>query len=227
MRKGHISLIGGIFLLAVVSQAHAALQITVGDLALVPGETASLNVMIHSDTGTDLLDMFGLEFRITTGGSTRLEFVNPPTDPQLTDANYILFGDSLAALFPPAGSISSVLAVNDTYIGGDATVSALGVLVPTTDTLLATLEVTAATANPPAPGDTFTISLEPDLNTFFYDPMFTPINFSSTSGTVSVIPEASSLVVWSLLAICGIITVSRRPRRRRGSACGNDLFRWV
>ncbi len=172
-----------------------------------------MDVLIRRDTGTDLLDTFGLEFRITSSGGGRFEFVNPPTDPQLTDPEYVLAGDSLFALFPPAGAVITSSELNDTYIGGDATISMIGVSVPTTGELLARLEVSAATSNPPEFGESFTVNIEPTLNTFFYDPNFyldpesTPIDFSSTSGTVRMaIPEPSSLIIWALmgLSVAGI-----------------------
>lgn len=219
MRGWHLPLVAGlagILLLALTSQGHAAIQITVGDLELYPGENGFVDVMIRSDTGTDLLDMFGLEFRITTGGSTRLEFVGPPSDPQLTDPGYVLFADSLAELAPPAGNVSTVSQLNDTYIGGDGTLFGTGVAVPTTDTLLASLEVTAATGNAPQVGDTFTVSLEPGLCTFFWDPFWMDIDFSSTSGSVSVIPEPGRVVAAFFLAIAlGMIIQSTRRFWRR------------
>ncbi|HUT88818.1 MAG TPA: hypothetical protein VMY37_04940 [Thermoguttaceae bacterium] len=85
MRRWYFALLIGACLLAGTPNADAALQITVGDLELLPGQTGFVDVMIRSDTGADLLDIFGVEFRITTGGATRLEFVDPPPDPQLTD----------------------------------------------------------------------------------------------------------------------------------------------
>jgi hypothetical protein len=173
--------------------------------------------MISSDAGTDLLDIFSLEFRITTSSGRRLEFVSPPSDPQLLDPAYLLSGDSTAAQFPPAGKISTLTA-NDTYNGGDGTVSGLGVLVPSTPALLASLQVTAATSDAPLVGDQFTVSLELGPFTSFYGPgdyeHSLPIDYGSSNGTVSMaIPEPSTLIVWTGLGVAGLVMGSRRRKR--------------
>jgi hypothetical protein len=223
MTRWYFPPLAGACLLAGTTSADAALQITVGDLELLPGQTGFVDVMIRSDTGADLLNIFGLEFQITTSGSTRLEFVWVPsphvpgerdaTDPHLNTPPYLLNLDSLAEWFPPAGRISTTTTTNDTYIGGDGTIGMSGVPVLMADTLLTTLEVTAATAAPPVIGDTFTISLVPDFSTFFWDPDFLPIGFSSTSGTVTIVPEPSTFSIF--LALGAVGTIASIIRRRR------------
>ena len=71
---------------------------------------------------------------------------------------------------------------NDTFIGSDGTDDGRNVSV-TADKLLAQLTVSAETV---AAGDTFTVSLLPSFNTFFFDDAFTSISFTSTPGTVQI-----------------------------------------
>ena len=200
-------------LVVMISQAaQASLVVTVGDATLLTGSTGTVDVMIASDTPSgDLLSFLGFEFRITTGGPTRLDFVDPQSDFQLTDPNYLFAGDSLAAAFPPVGLVSTTIVPNDTIIGGDATFSGNEINVGATPLLLARLEFTASIALPPIPGDTFTIDLESSVLTFFQDNTFTDLSFSSTSGTVTiVIPEPSS----AMLAIVALTAIAPTAIRR-------------
>jgi len=190
-----------------VSSASAALIITVGDLKIDPGKTGSVDVTIRSTTGTDLLDIFGAVLQINGPGLT---FVNPPGDTQLADLNYIFNGDSLGL----GGVILSNANPDDTYFGGDGTVSMAGVLVPTTDSLLLRLDVMASAST--KPGDTFTISLQTgDPDTFFVDPNFAPIDFSTTAGTVTITPEPTSIFVLGM-TMSGLAVVWRKRQRKAG-----------
>ena len=109
---------------AIASSAQATLIVKVNDAIITAGSTGFVDVTIESDSLVfgDLLQQFGIEFRITTGGATRLEFFNPQPDPQLTDPTYVFFGDSTDVNFPlPFGAVSTTVVPNDTFIGGDAT----------------------------------------------------------------------------------------------------------
>ena len=60
------------------------------------GSTGYVDVMISSNaTGGDLLNAFNLDFRLSSQGQTRLEFMSTQSDPQLTDSNYVFYGNSL------------------------------------------------------------------------------------------------------------------------------------
>ncbi|HUT94315.1 MAG TPA: hypothetical protein VMY37_32950 [Thermoguttaceae bacterium] len=220
-----LPLAAALCLAALAPTADAALHVDVGDLALVPGETGYLDVTISSDSG-DLLDIFGVEFRISTSGTTRLEFVDPPPDPQLADPAYIFFGDSLAEFFPPAGAVSTTSTANDTYIGGDGTILMLGHAVPSSPgAILAQLQVTSATGAPPLVGDTFAISVESTFSpisangstTFFLDPVFSELTYESDPGTVTMVPEPGMAVVFAVLGALGAVGLAV-GRYRRGSA---------
>jgi lysophospholipase L1-like esterase len=183
--------------------AQAAIVVNIGSLDLLPGKSGNVEVTIASDNGTDRLDIFGAAFLMTTSGTTRLQFTQPSPDSQLTDARYIFDGDSAGAMAPPVGT--AVAPPYDTYIGGDGTRSGSGVLVPLTnppfDKLLVTLQVTVDPANPPRAGDRFTIDLLGSApNTFFCDPSFADIPFTSTSGVVNIVPEPGGLAMLLCLA---------------------------
>ncbi len=204
---------------AIASTADAGLVVSIGNLDLLPGQTGQVQVLIRSDAD-DTLDVFNLEFLITTGGTSRLEFVtlSPPnaTDPHLGMNAYLLHNDSAAEAVPPAGIIDTTTANNDTYIGGDGTVSGSGVSVPSTFALLTILEVTADTSAPPVVGDVFTIQLVVGPNTVFYTPDWEEISYTSTSGTVRVVPEPGIATA----VLSGVMTLpfafGGRLRRRRG-----------
>jgi autotransporter-associated beta strand protein len=196
-------LVAGFGLLMATSSfpAQAALSVNIGSLTLPSDGTGSVDVTITSSTGTDLLDIFGAEFAITTGGATSLLFLADPTDPQLTNTRYLFYGDSASASQGEAGYVPSPYT---TYFGGDGTLSGNGVTVPlaspspATDKLLVTLEVIADPANLPGPGDTFTISLvESSLSTFFWNPAMADIAVTSNAGTVTVVNLTPIDVTWT------------------------------
>jgi hypothetical protein len=191
-------------------------MVDVGNLNLAVGQTGTVDVTIRS-TGSDVLDMFGGEFRIATMGGTQLEFVNPPTDTQLSDPGYLFNGDSAAAsVSPPSGNVLTNSTNNDTYIGGDGTLSGNGVTVPGSSTLLLHLLVTANTISPPQVGDTFQINLTSGAFTFFSGPgpNFDNIPASFSPGTVTItgaaVPEPASLLIWSLGGLATLSTLRGR-----------------
>jgi hypothetical protein len=210
-----VSILAGIVLIGFAPAAKADLIVSAADITLAPDSTGFLEVLIRSTPGTPRLDIFGVEFRIqTVVGIHRLEFVDPPSDAQLVDPSYIFAGDSAAATAgAPSGIISSFLVPQDTYLGGDGTLSGAGVDVPSTDRLLVRLELTTVTALRPVAGDVFSISLVSSGNTFFRDPAFNDIDFLSVPGTVTivgaptaVVPEPSSIL---LFAIGGCVLLGR------------------
>lgn len=204
--------------------ARADLIVTIGDADVAVGGPAFVDVFVRSDAILgDFLSGFGFEFRIETAGASRLEFVNPQPDPQLADARYVLFGDSLDANAGlPVGNVLLKVVPGDTFLGGDSTDSGGNVLV-TTSRLLARLQVTAATALPPSLGDTFTIRLvdDPAGSNSFFSNNAGSVPFSSMSGTVTVrsVPEPSSLLL-ALVAAPGLAWwIRRQGRRTTGADC--------
>lgn len=176
-------------------------------LTLQPGQDGLLNVNITSNNN-DSLAGFLVSYQINAPG---LEFftVAPgqPDDLQLTNPNYVFFGNSSAVNSnTPAGTITSVNFNNDAYSGLDTTWDSTGVVIPSSagvGTLLTTLHVVATRA---VPGDRFTISVDP-TQSFFDDANYNSIMFTSWSGevvipTTSTVPEPGTL----LLAISGIVS---------------------
>ncbi len=195
-----------------------------------PGSTARLMVTIASDNGTDVLDSFGVEFRLTTSNGRYISFVNPPTDSQIGDATYIFHDDSAAEIDgPPSGTVLSNTNPDDTYVGGDGTLSGLGVAVPLADPLapklLVALDITAVTALAPQDGDVFFLTLERGSFTFFDGtipptgglPPTLSVNFDQVPITISIssIPEPSSILGAGLGLM---IFLTGAAIRRRASA---------
>ena len=212
----------------VPTAARAGFLVSVGSLTLQPGQQGLIDVNITSDS-SDTLAGFLVSYEISASG---LEFFtvapNEPDDLQLTNLNYVFFGNSSAVNSnTPAGTIATNNFTNDTYSGLDTPGNGVAVLVPSTTgtrTLITTLHVVATTA---VAGDSFTISVD-EVNSFFDDASFTPVAFTSSTGKVEIsnipaIPEPSSLV----LAISAIITVGliRRIARcsRKGSSNTRDF----
>ncbi len=192
---------GVVVLFAACLPVQAALSINVGSTTIAPDGSGTVDVTITSTTGADLLDLFGAEFAISTGGTSSLLFLADPTDPQLSNTRYLFYGNSVSASQGEAGYVASPYT---TYIGGDGTLTGAGVTVPlasaspSTDKLLVTLDIMANPGNLPQHGDTFTISLvQPSLNTFFWNPSQADIAFTTTAGTVTVLNPAPVDVTWT------------------------------
>lgn len=199
---------------ASATRCYAGLIITVGDLSLPQGGTGFVNVTIRSDEASgDSLNLASFQFAIDTLGATQLEFVDPQPDSQLVDAAYVFAGDSFDdAFFLPVGTVSTDVVPNDTFTGGDSTLSGSDVIV-TTDRLLARLQVTSATTLPPGAGDKFTIRLITGPSTSF-ESTGGSVAFSGVDGTVTIspasVPEPSSFCLLLGAAAIGVCKMRRR-----------------
>lgn len=203
-----------VLLVGQATTVQADLIITVGSGVVDPGKTTTVDVFIRSTTGTDKLDSFSLEYLltlVTPGGTAVASFTNPQSDSQLTDGAYLLDGNSLAAnnLYPPT-LVSTTNYLNDTYFGGDGAIVP-PVLVPTTDTLLTRLDITAGAGSP---GNVYSLGLLSGPFTVFFDNTFAPIPFATTAGTLTVIPEPGTV----FLLAGGVTAVWYLRRRRPGMA---------
>jgi hypothetical protein len=207
-------------------RAAAELIVTVGNANVSQGGTGFVDVFIRSTAAnTDRLDLFSAELQIASlgGGGEQLAFISPTTDAHLADPDYLFAGDSVnQAIGPPAGLATTTLTPNDTYLGGDGTLSGSGLFVPTVDTLLFRLGLTTLTGNAPMTGDAFAISLVLGVNTFFSNPDFDEFDLgesSTLSGSITIdpaapdateVPEPSGLVLAGMLAGLGWLAHLRR-----------------
>jgi hypothetical protein len=223
VKKRAVVLAAGLLASLLAVSARAGIFVDIGSPTLSVGGTGYVDVMISSDTpGGDNLSAYGFDFRITTAGPTRLEFVSigvdhHQLDPQLTDSRYVFFGNSTDQQLGFSVGAVNDLAVppNSQYVGGDSTYLGNTITLTSTPQLLARLAVTANTTLAPQQGDTFTVSLDGGSSTFFLDGASAPITVSSTnSGTVTV-PEPGTLISLGsgLVAALGYWLV--RVRRRR------------
>jgi hypothetical protein len=197
--------------LAFYSSASADVIVSVGNLNLMPGGTGFVDVTVSGNS--DLLQSFGLEFRIRTSDATELDFADPQPYDYLTDSGYVLFGNSFASANPPVGNVCDTDVPRDTFIGGDMTMNAPNVKV--TDTkLLVRLQVTTDTLLPPEVGNSFTISLEPSSSTYFSDSALNSIAYTATAGTVSIVPEPGTMTL--LFVSAGFLMLGRLLQRQSG-----------
>ncbi|MGH7138795.1 MAG: PEP-CTERM sorting domain-containing protein [Pirellulales bacterium] len=194
-----LALSWAILLLSGAGAGQAAVIVSVGDLLLPAGSMGYVPVDI---SGVGNLQSSNFEFRITTTGSTRLEFTDSPdpsSDPTFAAGSGYVFagnsGDQTLDIILGKASESMGGVPNDTFIGGDFTADGNNVVLPATPDLLAYLPVTSLTSLPPVAGDTFTISLIPmsdanpmglDGNTGFADKAGVYNAFTSSNGTVTI-----------------------------------------
>jgi len=192
------------------SDAQATFLVGVGSASVAAGGSAFVDVTISG--GPERLDTFDARLLISGGPAGGLRFTAPQSNGQLTDSNYAFFGDTTNG----PGAASTTTNPNDTYVGGDGTLSGFGADV-TTGRLLLRLDLSALTAG------VYTVSLTP-TGTEFRDPDFVPVAFTATSGTVTVTggtppvatPAPAGLLVGA--AGAGVLGLARRPRRQARAA---------
>ncbi|MFO0889624.1 MAG: hypothetical protein U0790_10855 [Isosphaeraceae bacterium] len=219
-------LIVPMFLAVAQAPAWGGLILSAGPLTLTPGagSTGTITISVASSDGTDVLDAFGVEFRLTSSTGHYLSFVSPPADAQLGDPAYLFHDDSVSELVgPPSGSVSTVDNPDDTYIGGDGTLSGLGVAVPTQDAakILLVLQVTVPEDSGVQDGDVFQLSLIRGPSTFFLGPIPSDgeppsldVRFDGASIRISAVPEPSSLVTAAIGLTLGLGGIAFRRRFR-------------
>jgi hypothetical protein len=188
---------------------QADFLITIGDANIQPGGAGFVDVLIRGTSpGGDPLSAFGVALQITGPGPTRLSFVSPQPDGELTDPRYVFFGNSAAqALGVPVGVVTTGAVPGDTFVGGDSTFPPSEATV-SGDGLLLRLEVTADTALPPVVGDTFTVSLLGGPGTFFESSPGTLASYASTPGTV-VVANTAAVPAPGTLVLAGVGSLSR------------------
>jgi hypothetical protein len=214
-RAHHAALSGALLSLFVLlvppGVSRAEFVIDIGDATVSPGGATTVPVYIRSTLAAgEPLNNFSFSFQLDTLGPTQLNFLDPQFDSQLTQPNYVFGGNSTSLVFPPVGVVTTTVVPNDTFIGGDATFDGLSAVVPQSDVLLALLNFTTLTALPPEIGNVFSVSLTANDNTAFYGEVFGPaVGFTSTTGTVTVVPEPTA--AW-LMAVGAAVCALRRAR---------------
>jgi hypothetical protein len=230
-----------LFLLASLSSAaRADLIISIESVSVPAGGSAVFDVWLTSNasaTSPDLINNFGYQLQITNNGldNTQLAFSTAQNFNYLTDANftpsYIFLGNSSDAQPPNfAGIPITTLYPDDTFIGFDSTENSQPVSLSSGDAyLLASLTVTTSTTAQPLIGDNFTVSLVPGTgdgsvfdgtSTYFDNFDFdsgeevSASRFSSEAGTVTIVPEPSSIAASLVgIVIVGGIQWARRSAR--------------
>ncbi len=180
---------------------------------IAPNASSRISVSI-TGLGDDL-SLVAYEFRIRPLATTSSQLMFLEEDESfLADSDYLFFGNSFAFNEGSAsniGSVSTSVLPGDTFIGGDAAAD-FGNVTLNGSKLLVELMVQhdSGSAGPLTTlGDTFAIDLFPlsgdstqftfgNSNTGFVDAALAEVGFTSTSGNVVVVPEASSLIVLSL-----------------------------
>jgi hypothetical protein len=81
---------------------------------------------------------------------------------------------------------------------------------------LARLDVTTATGLPPAEGDFFTISLDPSTSSGFLDSQGNSVAYTSTPGTVTIVPEPCTLSLFAAAVLAGMVLWKGRRKLNRG-----------
>jgi len=176
---------------------------------LLAASSGTIDVLIQSDA-SDTLDFFEVKLALTplalslSGG---VQFSSLQSDAQLTAPNYVFSSGSLARNTSAAVGTST----GGTFSGSDQTDDGMGGAIPvmltTMPQLLFRLNLDAL-----SPGS-YSIDVVRDFTSFSgdqFDPVNTPILFSSTSGTITVagdaaVPEPSSAVLLGLACVFGLL----------------------
>lgn len=211
-----------------------------GSQQIMIGTSRYIDILITSDaplSNPDVLDSFSAKFRLTRdpdalGGG--VQFVNPQSDAQGQNSNYVFHNDSLNVfLGDPFSSVTTADFPNDQLIGGDGTISGNGFLLASGNPhrLLFRLELSAANVDSRV-GDKFYLALIDDTDlptpvTHFWDPLFNdlgidPASFTPTLITV-VVPEPCSLC-GSAIGVLGAVVAYRKRRRRSLSSTPRKDF---
>jgi len=171
-------------------------MITMNNPTIPRGGMGTLDVLLASNaspSSPDLLNNFTFTLQIT--GPIELQFSPSQSFGYLTNSQYIFAGDSTNAATGSAGTVSTTVYKNDTFVGNDSTASGNPVSLSSANTpvLLAALTLDATITNP---GDSYTISLIPpsgdgsmnsSLQTFF------DVYNSDTGGETSAVPFTNML----------------------------------
>jgi len=206
-------LVTGLLLACTVDKpASAGLLVVVPDSTVGPTGHGRAEVLISSDSASDSLAGFMVQFEIVSLSGSSLEFLDVgggvPLDSHLASPRYVFAGTGSAARdMPPAGAIGP----GTIYLGLDASNSAAGVSGLFLDRLLTTLHFAPGLASPPQIGDTFALRLDPS-NSLFFDPSGSPIPFIIASqGSILVTPEPSAWLL-AVLALWPVVRQGSRPR---------------
>ncbi|MCA9049404.1 MAG: PEP-CTERM sorting domain-containing protein [Planctomycetaceae bacterium] len=198
-----------IFLVALTSRPlMAEIIVDISPLALNSGSSGYVDILIHSDTGTDPLQFYSMDLEITplAGANSTLAFSATQDEPHLTDTNYIFAGDSFGGGFWSRPTPTTLTSASDfTFSGSD-------VAVPDSPFALLYQVLVEHTAGPlgSGPGHQFDIS----VTAFdFEDENFNLITPTFNSGTVTInsaaVPEPGTL---SACLVGGLLWILRRRR---------------
>ncbi len=214
--------------LAFASSARAGFIVSVNDTSIAAGSTGSIDVSIKSEDGTPItLDNFSLEVLVTAqsiGNPAAQLSIGPITDALYSNSSYVFYGNSLYESWNVLpGTTGNTNWSNDTYFGGDATLTGLGEPVGSTSMLLAQLDLTTVLGgNSPSAGDVFTVSIQDTGFTAFADSDFNPIGFRSESGHVHIVdtPNPVPAPVGLIVALTAFGTLGlRRMLSKRYISC--------
>jgi hypothetical protein len=207
-----------------VSESSASAAIIVSyssstSVPLVAGSGASLDVFVRSSDGTDMLDGFQVEFGLTSSGGPvgGIRFVDPQSDAQLGETNYVFFGRSLSAnTGAPVGAVSGGGAF---FSGYDATDDGTGfpfagnqdpLSLGMSDLLLFRLNFEADFA-----GD-YVLNLSADFFSDQLDPISFPLPIDTLPGsfTLSVSSGAAAVPEPGTFGVLALFASAYAARRR-------------
>ena len=202
--------LGVLTLLVAAAPAASAMPIiTVQSTEALFGGSGGFDVTL-SNPGPTAITVGGFSIQLSVPGGSGVGFTGVNTNP--TTAPYIFSGTGVVAIFGVPFSFDAF--PNNSFIASDVEFVFPGITLGAGDTF-GLGHITFDVSSPPAKvGDVIPVTL--GGMTALSDEFGNDIPFTGANGTITITPEAASLLIWATVTVCGGLVWTRW--RKRGAS---------